>query len=497
VSTLPDLPDDEGQGDFVKTTDKPSISVLRPNRGGILVINGKDVAWTGGDPYGPETGRRPVGPACHREQDSSQAAKIAKVCKEGLTAEQKLTYVDTSKATPQTAEAARSATETNSLAQWMINVGLHITTNGMDAVFYARHPRTNAKVNLLNEWSSMTVPEVIAWYKDKRRMWDNYDMDNIRWSAQFLEKSVSEKVYKRVAFATQGLKIGPVLYVAIVRDIQKTGSTAARLIVNEIAKLKITDIPGENVNTLINIIWEYCSRLEGIRSTPPDLAGTVAACLQDTCTGAFNVKAMDVLERAEDYELTWQEVLTELQNQYNRLDGNHQWKAKHPLADSAAVQALKAEITNSILGQLRRTPDTKSSGSNGSAGGNGGNTRTITCHRCKATGHYARDCPTKGKAKTGGGNKGTGGNNKSKGAANPLRVKPGDGESKVKTINGVEHSWCDRCGRWTSGEKRHSTAEHRTREEIKNGSGKKSTTFGETTTLGGGLAMHFHGAGHV
>jgi len=51
----------------------------------------------------------------------------------------------------------------------------------------------------------------------------------------------------------------------------------------------------------------------------------------------------------------------------------------------------------------------------------------------------------------GGGGKG-GGKDMSQ-ATNPYKTKPKDGDSKVKTINNEECSWCDKHRQWTSGEK--------------------------------------------
>jgi len=79
------------------------------------------------------------------------------------------------------------------------------------------------------------------------------------------------------------------MYVAIVQEMQQIGTATARLIVNEICKLHLCDVPGEDVNTFTNIVYEYCSRLEGVKAVPFDMAGIVAACILKSATFPSNI----------------------------------------------------------------------------------------------------------------------------------------------------------------------------------------------------------------
>jgi len=79
-------------------------------------------------------------------------------------------------------------------------------------------------------------------------------------------------------FAIQGHEVGPLIYAAVVHDMQQVGTVAARIIVDEMRKLHIYDIPGEDVKVLTSTLFEYCRRLEGVQTMPFDLAGIVAAC---------------------------------------------------------------------------------------------------------------------------------------------------------------------------------------------------------------------------
>ena len=125
----------------------------------------------------------------------------------------------------------------------------------------------------------------------------------------------------------------------------------------------------------------------------------------------------------------------------------------------------------------------------------------IICFTCKEKGHISSNCPKKGTTTESGGKGGGGkgvGKDKNQ-VTNPYKMKPKDGESLVKTINGQECTWCDKFRQWTSGEKQHTTEEHKPRSELQGG-GTPSTPVSNlaSSRLGKGLIMmHFHGAGHA
>jgi len=65
-------------------------------------------------------------------------------------------------------------------------------------------------------------------------------------------------------FAIQGHEVRPLIYVAVFHDIQQVGTVANRLKVDEMRKLHIYAIPGEDVKVLTCTLSKYCRRLEGV-----------------------------------------------------------------------------------------------------------------------------------------------------------------------------------------------------------------------------------------
>jgi len=57
-------------------------------------------------------------------------------------------------------------------------------------------------LNLLERWSKTMVTEVAEWVKTNHV--DFYDCDNLQMYRKFLQDSISDELYERIKFATQG-----------------------------------------------------------------------------------------------------------------------------------------------------------------------------------------------------------------------------------------------------------------------------------------------------
>jgi hypothetical protein len=89
--------------------------------------------------------------------------------------------------------------------------------------------------------------------------------------------------------------------------------------------------------------------------------------------------------------------------------------------------------------------------------------KDTTCFNCNEKGHISPNCPKKNTdAGNAGGNdrqasEGDDGNRQRSAA----RTAPKEGEPETKTVDGEETKWCGKCHRWTKGDKKHSTTEHK------------------------------------
>jgi len=168
------------------------------------------------------------------------------------------------------------------------------------------------------------------------------------------------------------------------------------------------------------------------------------------------------------------------------------------LPTETSQKALKAEIKNEVMQELRKIEPKPTNGGTKNGKKDGATNPNVTCRKCKEKGHIAKNCPKKPAQQ--------GGREENK-PTSPYKVKPKDGEAQVKSINGAQCSWCDWCNQWTYGDKRHATAQHKTREELQNTSSGGNPSGAQAgnlaagslgSFLGGGLSRtNFLGAGHA
>ncbi len=350
---------------------------------------------------------------------------------------------------------------------------MHIRTNGMDGVFFARkNMTTNIYTDLLSEWNNFSNEEIDKWLEDEKVNFDKFDRENLRMSGEYLRLSLKGDMWRALEPILQGRFEGPRILVAVIRQHQIPGPSAVRDLVTEIQGMSIQQEPGEDVTVLARKIYRICKKITGmVRSVPEDLAEICASCFLETKTLAFNIEAVRMHKQARDGELTWDDVLSKVQNEYLALatGSKSKWVALRDKKEDPMIKAMQAKIDKqeSELKQVKTQLQRKdSSGGNNtnSSGGDKSKHSNITCRICKEKGHIARNCPQKGSNKSDGGRKKNDNNKKSN---SPDRQAPKDNEPHVKTMDGEENAWCERCKRWTKGEKKHVTAQHKTREELK------------------------------
>jgi len=123
------------------------------------------------------------------------------------------------------------------------------------------------------------------------------------------------------------------------------------------------------------------------------------------------------------------------------------------------IKAMQARITT-LEGSLSHKKNDANKTNEG-----GDRHTNLTCRKCKKKGHIAKNCPDKKEAtekKEGEADK----ESKKTGPTSPYKIPPKDSNPKTKKIEDVKCAWCDRCKRWTKGEKKHLTAQHKTKAEL-------------------------------
>ena len=457
------------------------VAPARPRAGGLAMVDGKQVAWTGGSNLPSDrVGWTRKSAGCFRPESLKGKILTEKACVEGLSEERRLDQTSGNQV---------------QIATWVRNLKDKVEAAGMDTVFrvptlytpavpavaavpasagvaavaaVAAVPETltdtaGTEIYILEQWGQVTEEQVKKWIEWLRDNGDIHDTDNLSMSARAICDSLGATLWDTVEKETTENTTGPEVFLLVLGHVQASSSQAVRDLVSDLEKMTLMSESGENVTTFTNKVADVCRRIEGSGQPPPDLALVVAKTLSASTVTMFQLE-MYAMYNELDKNLkahTWQGVLLKAKTKYTSMSNSKLWTAAQT-KKTDEIAALKAEVAT-----LKSKVSDKSN--SGSGNGNSRRTDTRTCFNCGEKGHISPNCPKKGKN----GNSGNSGNNQSNnnnsGAGSsqgetkkksPYRQPPGTDDPKEKTIDGVSCSWCGKCGRWTHGDKKHTTETH-------------------------------------
>lgn len=397
---------------------KMTSKIEKPLRGGIGSDGEGDVAWTGGNPK--IANRKMESYNCMRPHKNKDLAPIRDKACQGLDPTRHLGLPG-------------AAGTTITFATWMRYVARHLQRFGLDSLMHVpKKGTTEPTYYICDEWSKISMDDVDAFLKTTAL--DMYDDQNLEWSGLFLQDSVSLELWTKIE-PELGRKIDGVhILTAIILQYQSSASVTIRNLTTQLAEMSLKNTPGENVETLCDQIFDLASQIEGLGEAPRDLSGLIAARFLDSSSTAFSSEAMAIFRKTKSISdpMPWTQVIRELKATYHLLKAEKVWKAiEPPKAVDSALVALQKEVA-----ELKR-----------------------------------RDKQDKD-TQAGSSQNGTDNSKKSPFKTTPA---PKEGEANTKIIDGKECSYCGKCKRWTWGNKRHTTEEHRTAAEIKAAQGATST----------------------
>ena len=322
---------------------------------------------------------------------------------------------------------------------------------GLDAVFEFNIDGNN--ISILLEWQKITYEQVEKALKDKlsNGEYDQYDIYNMEWSEEMINKSISEDLQlalEKSAKDTDGF--GPLLWMAIVEINVSVSDSALRAMELTLKEIKLTDYPGEHVPSCTTKIEQICSHLDRADSLPNDINTTICNaliyCSNEEYRAYFTAKKTQAnLKKLTD---TWRELLKEADVLYRAIHDGNQWilKAKKPSAkdNNELVAGLVAAVRSEFI---KLEPKIRQ----------GGNKREVTCYGCGEKGHIKPNCPNKGAA-----NQKAGGGGGVKQQSFKPKDAPAKGESESVTNGGGTFLHCRKCGFWRKSDhvKAHMTKDH-------------------------------------
>ena len=429
-----------GTGGSASTSTRPTVAEPRVGK----VEDG--VAWTGGSNLVVPTKAKSV--TCFRPLGFRDRQKLEDSLKSGLVEDRRLEIGGKVSAMVFVKEFCR-----------------FVEAHGLDTVF--RVVRPSGEIYLLTDWGQVTLSEVKDWVRKMKRggaPWPgkvtrftvcDYDLDNLELSAQAFRNSIGSKLYTLLESEAADDCSGPEYFKMAMMKMTGTSSQAVRILSNKLSEMKLQDEPGENVSSFSMKITELCKQLAGSGLAPSDMAFLAARAYTHASDGRWKTFAYQIANeenRQQDWK-HWQDVVQKCNSEYEARINANDWSAAIPTkskkeAQEDTVAALIAKevgkITKVLQEQTGITPDGKTT-----APKKGG------CFQCGGA-HFKKDCPQlKGKA---------GADGKNQPIEAWRKKPPGSGESKTKTVEGVEYEWCGKClkgaGLWTKGKTKHGTDKH-------------------------------------
>jgi hypothetical protein len=384
-------------------------------------------AWTGGSNLSSKKLGRPNSTMARRPTDFKSANTIEHIATKGLPEDRHI--------------GPDEKTSKITLTSWVNSARSYMEERGLDTVFHVYDWKTNSEVYLLTDWGSASPAKIEAWVATLRAGVTqadgttldpcNYDLDNLKWSGKAILNSVSLPLWETVEKDLGVDASGPEAFAAVVYKLQQVSSAAVRALVDELKGLSLLKEPGQDVEIFGGRVVELCRRISGTGSAPADLVVLAAGTFLDCDVLAFKLKAIKVHDEVDEdsRSMSWDTVVRTLKTKYQSLKGQGLWSPQATTKKRDDEMAGLHAAINKLTAQV--------GGGAGNGGGGG-----IRCYGCNELGHMSRDCP------------------RNRPSASGSRTPPKDGEAQTKTLEGISHSWCGVCRRWTKGAKEHLTAGH-------------------------------------
>ena len=93
----------------------------------------------------------------------------------------------------------------------------------MDSVFFAIKPADMEYTDLLTAWHRFDNHEAKTWMDAET--WDQYDLDNIWYSGQFLQDSITVELWNQIKVPFEGYVLRPSIFVAVLQVHQTAGAS--------------------------------------------------------------------------------------------------------------------------------------------------------------------------------------------------------------------------------------------------------------------------------
>ena len=449
---------------------------LPPRVGGVIPDGGQGEPWTGGSNLVAKlaptylTQRRPYKYAASQ----SLLTKIEAGTTEKL--------------------GASDETATCSFEHWMRLQAHHHIKMGMDTPFLMPNEDWTEEVNLF-ECFNKNLSDVKPWIDQLKRDGITkpdgttiqvcpYDVQNLEYSALFILGSLTTKFRSEVEHSIGLSATGIEVLLCIIERKYSLQVSLQRELVAKLEQLDIIQEPGENISTFNVKVKNLCQSIEFCGPAPRDLNTIVIGCFINCSVVIFSqyVNASYFQATTNPEKFPWRDTLLTHESMYFRFKKIWTPESSKPVTNKEFQTYVKSQQTKMNQLQVKKEKDTTKTicydcGKPGVKVGHEGCTQSgKKLHVPKKDGN-ARGNGNAGRGDRnqnsgrgrGCGNAGRGGNQNNNRQGKPPADAPKPGEPEVRMRNGVEEKYCTKCRfpQWRSGDKAHTTSEHRNPSENK------------------------------
>ena len=432
----------------------PPIS--KPTMGGIVIRDGKQMAWTGGKPKPDWSGlsvdsKGFVNPNQGRPERKAEEGYNHRVG--GLS----------SKLSPKSDQKV-----------FLRSVWDRMVECGMDTTMYLPDPHSGKMISVVTDHPRFTSKTAQKSAKILHSRFDGYDKVNDNAAVQFILNSLKEEMKNEIKDDMEEDDPAVVVWMRVIETFRSTSVSRYDKLKSQLKGIKPSQYSQENLIKMVQDMqkiemelkkggqWDHnltLSILENALEAGGDNNETFRLPIRLLFNQAKKILLetafmdKDAVERKlKDNSLATKEIFATIKSEYRSMKDEDKWPPALNPRDSKAPPTSfgahvaqtpeRVELTGDAFAMLLQQVTGKNN-----------------CLNCGKEGHWARDCPDKSKSGGGGGG-GRNGRNRAQRmgkGGNWKTTPPKSGQPTTIKRGDLEFHWCDTCKHWNT---THTTIQH-------------------------------------
>lgn len=225
-----------------------------------------------------------------------------------------------------------------------------LTVQAMKYVFYILKPDPNragrpiagdTPVDLMTPYAKVTLKEVKASVKFFNKYRQDYDVQNLQWSQEFLEASSEEDLWQKTVEKCLDVPEeemgGPVFLFIMLTIMTSSTEDAARSMIHHVTRMNLKIFKGENVDKVASQLRGALVRLRLVNRTPHDVVNKLIDMMMTSSVEDFDniFKQMKIRIKLGTAKYTAEQVRTITEDNFTKLSESGKWSGA-----STSPQAL-------------------------------------------------------------------------------------------------------------------------------------------------------------